>query len=232
MDVVPSPALPVGGVRTNRSAIEEAARQDWARLVRFAYATVGDRQVAEELVQDAFLRVLRAGDRVENPHAFLRTTLVNVCKSFTLRRSREPKGKPPSDPLAPSEIDETVIALQRLRPVHRTVLALRYYEDLSIESIALELDLKPGTVKSLVHRALKDLCEQLEKVRAAVVAVGCNDPGNVVRDGVDQLLDGCAGSRWRHRHCRTPAWGDARSATSGDHVAECSEHASQQHRCP
>ncbi len=146
-----------------QSVLQEVATEDWSRLVRFAFATVGDRSVAEELVQDAFVRVVRAGARVDDPRAFLWKTLLNVCKSFTLRRSRQPIVTGAAREVAPIEIDETFLALRRLRPLYRTVLALRYYEDLSIESIGSELGIKPGTVKSLVHRALKDLRYELER---------------------------------------------------------------------
>lgn len=141
-----------------------SAYDNWAELVRSAYAMVGDRQAAEELVQDAFVRTIRAGARVENYDAFVRTTLVNLCKSFTIRRSRERElRRVRPEVVLPQEVDETLMALRRLRPKYRTVLALRYYEDLSIDAIAELLELKAGTVKSLVHRGLHDLRAELEK---------------------------------------------------------------------
>jgi RNA polymerase sigma factor (sigma-70 family) len=141
-----------------------ASSSNWARLVRSAYAMVGDRQAAEELVQEAFARTVRAGSRVENSDAFVRTTLVNLCKSFTIRRSRERElRRDRPDVVLPHEVDETLVALRRLRPKYRTVLALRYYEDLSIDAIAELLRVKPGTVKSLVHRGLAQLRAELEK---------------------------------------------------------------------
>jgi RNA polymerase sigma factor (sigma-70 family) len=156
--------IPGSAPRCIDESAPPAAYGNWAQLVRSAYAMVGDRQAAEELVQDAFVRTMRAGSRVENSEAFVRTTLVNLCKSFTIRRSRERElRRLGPDVVHAHEVDETLIALRRLRPKYRTVLALRYYDDLPIDAIAELLGLKAGTVKSLVHRGLRDLRAELEK---------------------------------------------------------------------
>lgn len=156
--------IPGSSSRHRDGAAKPAAYDNWAKLVRLAYAMVGDRQAAEELVQEAFVRTMRAGARVENSEAFVRTVLVNLCKSFTMRRSRERELRRIGPEIVhPHEVDETLIALRRLRPKYRTVLALRYYEDMSIDAVAELLGLKSGTVKSLVHRGLRDLRAELEK---------------------------------------------------------------------
>ncbi len=149
------------------SLYEQVIREEWPRLVRLADAIVGNRQAAEDLVQDSCIRLLGAGDRVENPGAYLRTIVVNRCKSFTVRRAREHSVRfaPPPAVDAP-EIDETFIALRRLPPKQRTVLALRYYEDLSVDAIAQLTGMRPGTVKSLLHRSLKQLRTELARTPA------------------------------------------------------------------
>ena len=167
MAVVPTSkraSVPAMNSSAPTSSYELVIRAEWPRLVRLADAIVGNRQAAEDLVQDSCIRLLGAGDRVENPGAYLRTIVVNRCKTFTVRRTREQsvRAAAPRD-VEPPEIDETFSALQRLPPKQRTVLALRYYEDLSVDAIAQLTGMRPGTVKSLLHRSLKQLRSELER---------------------------------------------------------------------
>ena len=55
-------------------------------------------------------------------------------------------------------------ALARLEPDQRVVVALRFYRDLSVDQIAVRLDLRPGTVKSRLHRALRSLRAELDRI--------------------------------------------------------------------
>jgi RNA polymerase sigma factor (sigma-70 family) len=137
---------------------------EWLKLTRLAYSVIGDRQVAEELVQESYIRLQKAGDRVENRTAFLRTAVINRCKSYSVRRSKERAQLwRNAESTIPHEIDETLLALRKLGIKYRTVLALRYYEDLSIGEIAEILNVRLGTVKSLIHRGLAKLRTELER---------------------------------------------------------------------
>jgi RNA polymerase sigma factor (sigma-70 family) len=143
---------------------EVDAKAEWLKLTRLAYSVIGDRQVAEELVQEAYIRLQKAGDRVENREAFLRVTVINRCKSYSVRRSKERAQLwRNAESSTPHEIDETLLALRKLGVKYRTVLALRYYEDLSIDEIAEVIGTRPGTVKSLIHRGLAKLRTELER---------------------------------------------------------------------
>jgi RNA polymerase sigma factor (sigma-70 family) len=147
--------------------VEADANTEWLKLTRLAYSVIGDRQVAEELVQESYIRLQKAGDRVENRAAFLRVTVINRCKSYSVRRSKERaelwRNSASTESTTPPEIDETLQALRKLAIKYRTVLALRYYEDLSIEEIAELINVRPGTVKSLIHRGLAKLRTELER---------------------------------------------------------------------
>jgi RNA polymerase sigma factor (sigma-70 family) len=143
---------------------EVDAKAEWLELTRLAYSVIGDRHVAEELVQEAYIRLQKAGDRVENRSAFLRVTVINRCKSYTVRRGKERAQLwLHAESTTPHEIDETLLALRELGIKYRTVLALRYYEDLSIDEIAEIINVRPGTVKSLIHRGLAKLRTELER---------------------------------------------------------------------
>lgn len=127
--------------------------------VRLATMLVGDRAVAEEIVQDALFELSRRWYDLDNPAAFLRTVLVNRCRNHrrhlgVVRRHAPPPPPPYTD--AP-ELDELWQVLTGLAPRRRAALVLRYYEDLPIAEIARLLGCRPGTVSSLLHRGLADL---------------------------------------------------------------------------
>jgi RNA polymerase sigma factor (sigma-70 family) len=147
--------------------VELDPNAEWLKLTRLAYSVIGDRQVAEELVQESYIRLQKAGDRVENRAAFLRVTVINRCKSYSVRRGKERaelwRNASSTESTTPQEIDETLLALRNLVIKYRTVLALRYYEDLSIDEIAKIINVRPGTVKSLIHRGLAKLRTELER---------------------------------------------------------------------
>jgi RNA polymerase sigma factor (sigma-70 family) len=131
-------------------------------MIRFARLLTRSTAVAEEVVQEAFLKMHQLGEQPQNPDGYLRTTVANLAKSH-LRRLRLERRLPPPDRLALSdpEIDETWGVVCRLPFRQRAVLALRFYEDLSEADIARVLGCRPGTVKSSLHRGLSKLREEL-----------------------------------------------------------------------
>lgn len=145
-------------------SFDELYRERWDRLVRLAVGLCGVPAVAEELVQDAFAELSRRWDDVDDPAAYLRASVVNRCRNHRRWlgvRTARPLPVPPllvDDP----EVDEVWAVLRRLSPRRRAAVVLRYYEDLSIDEIAALLDCRPGTVSSLLHRALADLREVLD----------------------------------------------------------------------
>src|SRR5688572_11743114 len=89
-------------------------RERYQPMVRLAYLLTGDRGVAEELVQDAFVNVHRSWNRATNPPAYLRTAVVNACRSWGRRRVLELRRQPaPAEPVG-LVADELWDALQVL----------------------------------------------------------------------------------------------------------------------
>jgi RNA polymerase sigma factor (sigma-70 family) len=164
----PPAALDSGALRTNtlpdQSLVTDAfLRSEWPQLVRLAVAIVGDVHVAEELAQEAFVALHRQTGHIENPPGFLRTVLVNRARTFTRRRARERNLPVPRErPTDPPSIDETRQLLASLSIAQRTVLALRFYEDRTIDEIAAITQMRAGTVKSHLHRGLERLRTDLE----------------------------------------------------------------------
>ncbi len=140
-------------------SIDDLYRVRYAPMVRLAYLMVGDQGAAEELVQDAFVRVSRHLDSATSPSAYLRTAVVNACRSH-LRRVRLERRHLQSLRVAEGTADtpdELFDALRALSPRPRAAVILRYYEDMSESDIATALGCRPGTVKSMLHRALSQL---------------------------------------------------------------------------
>jgi DNA-directed RNA polymerase specialized sigma24 family protein len=98
---------------------------------------------------------VRAQSRaIDEPAGYLRVAVLNECRSRRRRSVRPPRLMPapvgPDDPV----IDTVWEAVVRLPRDQRAVVALRFYEDLTIPQIARALQMPVGTVKSHLHRAL------------------------------------------------------------------------------
>jgi RNA polymerase sigma-70 factor (sigma-E family) len=137
----------------------------WPALYRTAYLLVGDRGLAEDLVQTTLAKTYVSWGRVRDLGAagvYARTVLVNTASSWFRRRSW-------SSELATSELPDAgvmmpendrpmvVAALRKLPPRQRAVVVLRFYEDLTVEQTAAALGINAGTVKSQTSHAMSKL---------------------------------------------------------------------------
>ena len=148
------------------------------RLLRAAYLICGNRHQAEDLLQDALLKLalrwpsVRDGD----PAAYVRAILYRDAVSWWRRRRREWLSAYP--PERPDEDGDPALrltvraALDRLPPRQRAVVVLRYFEDLTEVATAEALGVTVGTVKSQCHDALR-------KLRDVVPAPGTSGDGLV-----------------------------------------------------
>lgn len=149
------------GVATSRLASLYYAHAGGAR--RLAYLLTGDPDLAEDLTQEAFIKLVgRFGD-LRDPEAFgayLRKTVVNLTRGHfrRLRVERRSRTRPAADRLPDVEQpDEVWEMLQRLPPRQKAAVVLRYYEDLSEQQTADALGCSVGAVKSLTNRAMESL---------------------------------------------------------------------------
>ena len=136
--------------------------------IRLAYMLTGDRLLAEDLVQDAFVKLAGRLVHLRDPGAFdayLRRTVVNLANSHFRRKRVEraylsrTAGEQQVVWNAPDtdRRDELWQELQRLPARQRTAIVLRIYEDLPEQRVAEILGCRPGTVRSLLSRGLAEL---------------------------------------------------------------------------
>jgi RNA polymerase sigma-70 factor (sigma-E family) len=155
-----------------RESFETWARARQRTLVRWAYVVTGDFQRAEDLVQEAFVRLAGRMRHLRFPDAFdgyLRRTIVNLHTS-QLRRQRVERAylarqRPETEPVAATPDlgirEELWRALGRLPPRQRAAVVLRFYEDLSERETAAILRCSEAAAKSLVARAMETLRAQI-----------------------------------------------------------------------
>ena len=137
-------------------------------LVRFGFALTGSVVEAEDLVQEALVRLAPRWQAVSAsgaPEAYVRRTMVNLHISWWRSRRREWLHPEPPDravtDLLPNR--DLWVALRVLPPRQRAVLALRYLEDLTEAETAAVLGCSVGTVKSQAAKAIAKLRPTLDK---------------------------------------------------------------------
>jgi RNA polymerase sigma-70 factor (sigma-E family) len=140
----------------------------YEQLLRMAVLLVGDVAAAEDVVQEAFIRVHHALDRrpVASPLAYLRQTVVNLGRSELRRRLIRLRHAPRPMPDAASAEEgayaalsrqEVIRALRRIPARQREAVVLRYWADLPEAEIAGLMGVSVGAVKSYISRAMGKL---------------------------------------------------------------------------
>lgn len=141
---------------------EEFARARIPHLYRTAWLLTGDRHHAEDLVQDTLANLLRTWHRIDNPGAYARTAMV---RTFVSQRRRKSWSERPTAEM-PEQVEragdpELRLALQsalgELAPLDRAVLVLRFFEDRSVEQVALDLGKNASAITTRTARALDRL---------------------------------------------------------------------------
>ncbi|MCK9897192.1 SigE family RNA polymerase sigma factor [Frankia sp. AgB32] len=142
-------------------------------LLRIAVVLLGDQRTAEDVVQEAFIGLMRHWSRLRDPDsavAYVRSAVLNGARGVLRRRAvlarLGVRHEPPiwsagSAAMFREDRREVMAALRRLPPRRQQVLVLRYYLDLSGNEIAEMLGITSATVRSTAARALRTLARQL-----------------------------------------------------------------------
>jgi RNA polymerase sigma-70 factor (ECF subfamily) len=174
-------------------AFRELVRRYERPVFSLIFRMVRDRETAEDLAQDTFIKVLNNIDRYR-PEFKLSSWLFKIANNVSidhLRRRQlatvsldgsphaqtaaeaqatsldvESKGESALEAIESRELGSAIEeAIGRLRPEYRSCILLRHVEGRSYEEIAATLDLPLGTVKTYIHRARHELREALEGLR-------------------------------------------------------------------
>lgn len=196
LETTPAGPAPVAGTRMAERAADAAdamarfaaiVEENKDLLVNYLTRLTGDRDRAEDLAQETFLKFYQLGDRYQDqgtPRAYLLKMATNLLRDEQRRRSRWlgllpvfslggrspdgihteelPREGDPQRLFLSGEAQRTVqAALDGLDLLYRAPLVLREIEGLSYQEIAVILDCQEGTVKSRLHRARQALKEKL-----------------------------------------------------------------------
>lgn len=164
-------------VATDRDAlVARLFQQEGARLVRMARLFTDDRNAAEDLVQEAFIRLHRAAHRINDPTKaapYLRSIVVNLARDHNRRglmslrhQDSEPGGAEPDIPedilVLDDERRHLLNAVRELSPRQRDCILLRFYLELSESEIATTLDISKNSVKTHCRRGMETLRGRME----------------------------------------------------------------------
>lgn len=164
-------------------AVQAVYRRFAGPMLTVARASVGDRDLAQEAVQQAFVQAWRAAatyDPSRPLSSWLYTITRRVCIDLYRRERRQPEvtesGEVPSGATGPDDVAVTAErswqawevrrAVDSLREDEREVIRLSHFEGLSFPELAERLGIPIGTVKSRSHRAHRRLSERLQHLRA------------------------------------------------------------------
>ncbi len=150
-------------------------------LYGFAVNALGDRQLAEEVVQDVFTRIWRHADSFDPSRASFRTWIYGIARNAIIDLKRRQQVRPQlathttddehQEPGATDDSFERALlrwqvgaALERLTPEHRQVIRLAHFQGLTLREISERTGIPLGTVKSRTSYALRGLRLALEEM--------------------------------------------------------------------
>jgi RNA polymerase sigma factor (sigma-70 family) len=171
----PIPVLPFRKPMENSSSLRQVFETEESALLRFAFGLVGQRETAEDLVQEAFLKLHAHWDEVEHPKAWLYRAVRNLSlnhirdhrRETTMTDGIEPESiaPDPEQALGRMEAVGTLrMLLSELREEDRRIIGLKYHEGLKYDQISERTGLSVGNVGYKLHHVLKHLGDALRKL--------------------------------------------------------------------
>lgn len=163
--------------RDRRALMEHLYQREASSLVRLARIFTDDRNAAEDLVQEAFIRLFHSAHRIEDDTRaapYLRSIVLNLTRDHNRRGLMSLRHQDAAiDRSSPEQPDEQVVrtegqaeildALRGLSPRQRDCLVLRFYLELSEKEIATTLEISANSVKTHCRRGLAAMAAALEE---------------------------------------------------------------------
>ena len=159
--------------RKGLSSLDHLYAEHAPPALRLAYLLTGDRHLAEDLVQDAFIRMFSRFRHLRDPgsfRAYLNRTIVNLSRDHFRRRGlenrhleRERATVERSVQGPPAEERYVLLDTLQVLPVRqRAAVVLRHYQDMSERQVADALDCSLGAAKALIARGMETLRAHME----------------------------------------------------------------------
>ena len=158
-----------------KSSLRQVFETEESPLLRYAHGLVGQRETAEDLVQEAFLKLHAHWDEVIHPRAWLFRCVRNLALSYIRDHKREIPMEPnrewessnpgPEQTLGKLEAIGTLqLLVAELEEDDRKLIALKYIEGLKYDQISQRTGLSVGNVGYKLHHALKGLADSLRRL--------------------------------------------------------------------
>jgi RNA polymerase sigma-70 factor (ECF subfamily) len=169
------PVIPIRTPMEEKPTLRQVFESEESPLLRYAHGLVGQRETAEDLVQEAFLKLHAHWADVENPRAWLFRCIRNLSlnhlrdhkRETTLDNGHEWQSDTP-DPEQTLGRLEAIGTLQllvsELDPADRSLISLKYHENLKYDQISQRTGLSVGNVGYKLHHALKNLADSLRRL--------------------------------------------------------------------
>ncbi len=157
-----------------RATLEEVFEAEETPLLRYAFGILGRREVAEEVVQEAFLKLHEHWEGVTAQRAWLYRCVRNLSLNVIRKSKRETlsdeagegegMGEMPDEELGKMEaVGMMRVFIGEFNERDRKILEMKYFEDLKYEEIAAALNMSVGNVGYRLHHLLKELGDRLKK---------------------------------------------------------------------
>jgi RNA polymerase sigma-70 factor (ECF subfamily) len=170
-----SQILPLHPPMEEKPTLRAVFEAEESPLLKFAYSLVGQRETAEDLVQEAFIRLHSHWEEVINPRAWLFRSIRNLALNHLRDHKRETPLEPSHDPSSNSPepdlalhkleaIGTLQLLLAELPPEERHLIRLKYHQDLKYDQISHQTGLSVGNVGYKLHHLLKSLADSLRRM--------------------------------------------------------------------
>lgn len=169
------PFRPLNKPMEEKPSLRQVFEAEESPLLRYAHGLVGQREIAEDLVQDAFIKLHAHWEEVTHPRAWLFRCIRNLALSHIRDHRREvhmdtdrewDSGTPdPEQALGKLEAIGTLqLLVAELHEDDRALIALKYHEGLKYDQISQRTGLSVGNVGYKLHHALKNLADSLRRL--------------------------------------------------------------------
>jgi RNA polymerase sigma-70 factor, ECF subfamily len=161
--------------RSDEKVMRAVFAEHGRALQLYATRLIGDRELAEDAVQEALIRIWQHPEVLTNGRGSVRGWLLTAVRNIVVSRARARAARPqeiPEQPYRPAAVNDhagavvaavTVhAALDAISPEHRTVIEQVYLRGRDLDEVATMLGVPKGTVKSRVHYALRALRKAMQ----------------------------------------------------------------------